>query len=203
MTRRWPRLQEELVESRQKMLKNIMSLTQKRTFVNQSVQWRTLLEIIIVIGTIISVKFDSARAIVSSEVLSAGGWTLVGETLQKWFFSPFAGKEVTLMQPRLSTAIISFAGFVLRYLVTFAGPVFLWYINSVITSNGLRHLVTLQTLHDKRKMSGYLDSCLINESKDNEGRWATNGPSVKEGISIEHVTAVGEGRVRLRVRIMV
>lgn len=206
---RWHTLGPEIQHSRQHLMKGLLD-DQEIGRYRGSGDTRTMLYGIqfCVLAAVIAAKFSKRNDYMGA--VSFPGLATLSSVLRGWFVSMLVHEGSTIISPQQADLLFSIGYKVISMLVRYGGPLILWLAAAAQAQDGFNSIRALESLWAARVVfpatkpsSATEDGAAITYSDVDGGgtgdRWSTDGPSKEDGITLDRVTAVGDGRVKFRV----
>lgn len=194
---RWPSLLENIKMTRNRALG---SLSRATKYVG-SAHDRPLVLLAQILLTITALT----KSFTLNDFVSEFGIKNIPSFAQKSSLVAFSGIGFTHLTAINAESLFTIVDIVHRFSISIFIPICLCWQAVSSSTSGIHHVRRLNLLWlsrmPKQSPTPLVHPGLLAESPgtDND-RWATDGPLKQDGIEIDHVTAVGSGRVLLRVR---
>lgn len=127
-------------------------------------------------------------------------WSYFSGFVKDWYLREFDNGVTCDISATKAAAVASFIDVVSHLLLTAILPILIWHTAMLKLTAAAYHVRCLDSMWYERSAFSetgvYPLSQKMNMDSD---KWTTDGPDKTRGITFSHLTAVGSGRVKLRV----
>lgn len=200
---RWPTLFKDLNLARQRALMIVKETLQSRAhlFIASSAALKLVAQIITLFFAICKVStIEKTNISQSSQHWGSDSF------VRKYLMIAFNEHSITRLSVAHADVLFGVAAIAQTHFISLVLPFIMWFLGAYRMSIGLRGITALQNQWAGRVLLTSNDEVdflrnheVSNHRSENGGEWEVLAPSKIHGITLDHVTAVGSGRVRLRV----